>query len=141
MDFRRKKECYIQTRKLAKQDYTTHMAGSKRYHLSLFNVSRSKIDNIYKAYYDTQAETIEEIIAELAHFVSEVIIFYPELIFDNEENRNIRKELIGFGDNATGGYVRYKLGDLIDAYIKKLIVDAIPEFDDFELGVSVDGKR
>lgn len=119
----------------------THMAGKKRYELDISNLYYKKVSNVYEAYHDAEAETIEEIIAQLGNFVSEIIIFYPALIFDNEESRDTRKEKIGFTDNATGGYKRYELGDLIDSYIKKRVVDSIPVFDDFALGVEVNGER
>ena len=120
--------------------YNTHMAGHKRYGLDLFNVSDCNITNVYNAYHDTEADTIEEIIEELGHFISEIIIFYPGAIFD-DVHKKLREKKIGFVDNATGGYTRYKVADLIDAYVKKLVVESIPVFDDFALGVEVNGER
>lgn len=119
--------------------YNIHMAGHKRYKLLLFNVARCGIPDVYNAYCNTEAETIEEIIKELGHFISEMIIFYPAVIFDNF--KKLREQEIGFEDVATGGYTSYKIGDLIDAYVKKLVVDSIPVFDDFAIGEEVNGKR
>lgn len=103
----------------------------KRFSLAIDNIKDTLANDRYEAYAGVEADTIEDIIYELGYFISEIIIYHPEVVYsqiENEEVKYLRTQEVGFRESIAGASVcaKYKVGDLIDAYIKKLVVDAIP---------------
>lgn len=120
-----------------------YLAGKRRYTLitiALFNeVSREWLNKYSKF----SCDTIEEAISKMSDLVGELLADRPELMFQNKGTNAeiLRKCDIGISDAATGGYARYNLGTLIDAYVISKVVKQMPNVKGFALGVEVDGKQ
>ena len=108
-----------------------HYGYKKRFSLAIDSIKGTLANDRYEAYAGVEAETIEDIIYELGYFISEIIIYHPEVVYsdiENEEVKYLREQRVGFNESiaSANACARYKVGDLIDAYIKKLVIDAIP---------------
>lgn len=119
--------------------YEENYMQKKRFTLAIDSVKDTLANDRYEVYADIGAETIEDIIYELGYFISEIIIYHPEVVYtelENEEVKYLRAQEVGFKESiaATSVCTKYKVGDLIDAYIKKLVVDAIPCVEGFWIG-------
>lgn len=111
--------------------YEENYIQEKRFTLAIDSVKDTLANDRYEAYANIGAETIEDIIYELGYFISEIIIYHPEVVYseiENEEVKYLRAQEVGFKESIASASVcaKYKIGDLIDAYIKKLVVDAMP---------------
>lgn len=110
-----------------------------RFSLAIDSVKGTLANDRYEVYVGIEAETIEDIIYELGYFISEIIIYHPEVVYtelENEEVKYLRAQEVGFKESVASASVcaKYKIGNLIDAYIKKLVVDAIPCVEGFWIG-------
>ena len=120
-----------------------YLAGKRRYTLRLsslfYNISNEWLDKYSKF----SCDTIEEAISKMSELVGELLADRPELMFHNKDAsaEKLRKCDIGISDAATGGYARYNLNTLIDAYVISKVVNQMPNVKGFALGVEVDGKQ
>lgn len=119
-----------------------YLSGAKRYRLDVIMLRDCGIEPLIKAYSDITCDSIEAIIEEIGNFIGELLVDYPQYVFMNEGSiSKLRSREIGFTDVATGGYVKYNMGTLIDAYIVQKIANQAAKMEGFALGVAVDGKR
>lgn len=118
----------------------------KRFSLAIDSIKGTLANDRYEAYANIGAETIEDIIYELGYFISEIIIYHPEVVYseiEDEEVKYLRAQEVGFKESVatTSVCAKYKVGDLIDAYIKKLVVNAMPCVEGFWIAENEDDEE
>lgn len=116
--------------------YEDEYIKKDRFSLIIDSVQNTLANDNYYSYVGNTSDTIEGIIDEVGYFVSEIIIDHPEIIFSDcsdEQVNYLREQKIGFEDSVTGASAKYVVGDIVDAYVKKMMVDVMPLVEGFWL--------